>query len=74
MSVVVSIGGARYIVTFIDDYTRYTEVVMLKNRFDVLSAFKNYMLRVKTECGYGIKILRTDTTQRNIPPRNLKLY
>jgi len=31
-----SVGGAKYFVTFIDDHSRYTEVVMLRNRSDVL--------------------------------------
>lgn len=61
-----SIGGSKYFVTFIDDYSRYTEIVMLKNRSEVLSAFRKFMLRVKRECGYGIKILRTDNAKEYI--------
>jgi len=58
-----SIGGSRYFATFIDDYTRYTEVIMLKNRSEILPAFRKYMLRVKRECGHGIKVLRTDNAK-----------
>jgi len=58
-----SIGGSKYFVTFIDDYTRYTEVVMLKNRSEVLSAFKKYILRVRGESGHNIKILHTDNAK-----------
>lgn len=55
-----SIGGARYFTTFIGDSTRYTEVVMLKRRFDTLEAFKNYKQRVENETGLTIKKLRFD--------------
>lgn len=58
-----SLGGSRYFVTFIDDHTRYTEIAMLKNRSEVLPAFKKYMLRVKRESGRNIKILRTDNAK-----------
>jgi len=58
-----SLGGSKYFATFIDDYTRYTEVVMLKNRSEVLSAFKKYMLRARRESGHNIKILRTDNAK-----------
>lgn len=68
-----SIGGARYFVTFIDDYTRYTEVVMLKDRSEVLTAFKNYMLRVKRESGHDIKVLRTDNAKEYISNEFTKL-
>ena len=61
-----SLGGSKYFVTFIDDYTRYTEVVMLKNRSEVLSAFKKYMLRVKRETSHNIKVLRTDNAKEYI--------
>jgi len=57
-----SLGGSKYFVTFIDDYTRYTEVVMLKNR-SVISAFKKYMLRIRRESGHNIKILRTNNAK-----------
>jgi len=55
-----SLGGSRYFVTFIDDYSRYTEVTMLHKRSDVLKAFKNYKRRVENQTGQRIKKLRTD--------------
>lgn len=58
-----SLGGARYFATFIDDKTRYTEVVILKKRSDIINAFKNYMRRMKSETGQNIKILRTDNAK-----------
>lgn len=55
-----SLGGARYLVTFIDDKSRYIEVAMLKKRSDVLAAFKAYKKRVEKETGHQIKRIRTD--------------
>lgn len=55
-----SLGGSRYFVTFIEDYSRYTETVMLHKRSDVLKAFRNYKRRVENQTGQRIKKLRTD--------------
>lgn len=55
-----SLGGAKYFVTFIDDFSRYTETVMLKKRSEVLQAFRNYKRRVEKQTGRRIKKLRTD--------------
>jgi len=58
-----SLGGAKYFATFTDDYTRYTETVMLRQRSDVLTAFKNFKKRVEKETGCVIKRLRTDNAK-----------
>jgi len=55
-----SLGGGKYFVTFIDDFSRYTEVAILQNRSEVLQAFKDYKRRVEKETGHHIKKLRTD--------------
>jgi len=55
-----SLGGAKYFVTFTDDRTRYTETTMLRNRSDILEAFKNYKLKAEKQTGQRIKKLRTD--------------
>ena len=38
-----SIGGSRYVLTFIDDYSRYVTTYLLKKKSDVLSKFKEYV-------------------------------
>lgn len=58
-----SIGGAKYFAVFIDDYTRYQQVVMLKKRSDILNVFKIYKKRVEKETGYFIKRIRTDAKE-----------
>jgi len=55
-----SAGGARYFVTFIDDYSRYTVTVMLRNRSDVVQAFKDYKQKMENLTNKRIKKLRTD--------------
>ena len=38
-----SAGGSRYILTFIDDYSRYTTVYLLKTKDEVLNKFKQFV-------------------------------
>lgn len=58
-----SLGGAKYFVTFIDDMSRYVEVVTLKKRSEVITAFKTYKKRVEKETGCKIKKIRTDNAK-----------
>lgn len=55
-----SLGRARYFVTFIDDSTRWCEVRFIRNKSDVLQAFKEYKARVETQTGCKIKCLMSD--------------
>lgn len=38
-----SLGGSRYFVTFIDDFTRYTHVYFLKQKSEVLEKFQEFV-------------------------------
>ncbi|CAI5979031.1 unnamed protein product, partial [Closterium sp. NIES-65] len=40
-----TIGGARYLLTFIDDYSRHITVYLLRHRSEALSCFKAYVTR-----------------------------
>jgi len=53
-------GILNLIHSFIDDFSRYTEIIMLRKRSDVLQAFKNYKRRMENQTGRRIKKLRTD--------------
>lgn len=55
-----SIGGARYILTFIDDYSRKVFLYFLKAKSDTLDAFKTFKALVENQTERKIKILRTD--------------
>ncbi|KAH9681068.1 hypothetical protein KPL71_026802 [Citrus sinensis] len=56
----ISIGRAKYMVTFIDDYSRRCWVYPIKKKSNVFSVFKEYKTRVELESGKKIKYLRTD--------------
>ena len=36
-----SIGGSKYIITFLDDYSRYAEMKPIKRKNEAVSEFKN---------------------------------
>jgi hypothetical protein len=55
-----SAGGAQYVLTFLDDYTRKSDVFLLKQKSEVFEKFKIYKSRVENETGRKIKALRSD--------------
>ena len=57
---VTSLGGARYFVSFIDDYSRRCWVYPIKRKADVFETFKAFKARLELESGKKIKCLRTD--------------
>jgi len=56
-----SIGGARYFITFIDDYSRWCEVRFLKD--EVINAFKAYKNLVEKQTGEKIKFIQSDNSK-----------
>ena len=56
----ISLGGSRYFLLIIDDYSRLTWVAMLQNKSDALEAFKRCKNLAETEKGVKIKTLRSD--------------
>jgi len=59
-SQVPSKGGARYMLTFIDDFSRKTWVYILKQKSDVFQNFQQWKVMIENQTGKKIKILRTD--------------
>ena len=53
-------GGARYMLTFIDDSSRKVWVYFLKQKNDVFTTFKQWKALVEKQTGRKIKRLRTD--------------
>ena len=45
---------------FIDDYSRFTWLLLLKHKNEVLSVFKHFKSMVETQFSSKLKILRTD--------------
>jgi hypothetical protein len=55
-----SFGGAKYFVTFIDDYSRCVTVDPMKYKSEVLEKFKEWEAAVTNQAEFKIKTLRTD--------------
>ena len=58
-------GGSRYVLTFTDDYSRYTPVYFLRNKSDTITKFKDYVRLMENSSGQkirklSIKTLRSD--------------
>lgn len=52
--------GGRYFVTFIDEFTRFCSVYILKSRDEMASAFEQFKIFVEKQTGRSIKAVRTD--------------
>ena len=57
---IVSMGGASYFVTFIDDFSCKVWAYPLKRKDEVFSVFKRFVTLVETEIGKKVKCLRSD--------------
>ncbi|KAL4278554.1 hypothetical protein GQ457_03G001430 [Hibiscus cannabinus] len=55
-----SLGGNRYYITFIDDYSRKCWVYILKEKSEALAKFKEFKAMAEKQSGQYIKILRSD--------------
>ena len=55
-----SLGGHKYFVTFIDDYSRCCAVYFIKQKSEVFEKFKEFEANVTNKCGHSISTLRTD--------------
>ena len=53
-------GGYEYFVTFIDDYSRYRYVYLMRHKSDTFEKFKEYRAEVENQLGKTIKTLRSD--------------
>ena len=55
-----SIGGNKYFVTFIDDYSRCCAVYFLKSKSEILEKFKQFEMWVSNDCSQKINSLQSD--------------
>nr|KYP61936.1 Retrovirus-related Pol polyprotein from transposon TNT 1-94 [Cajanus cajan] len=53
-------NSPRYFITFIDDYSRYMYLYLLRSKDEALDAFKVFKAEVELQCGKQIKIVRSD--------------
>ena len=59
-SPVFSIGGSRYFVVFVDNYSRYSWIFHMKHRSELLQVYSNFAKMVETQFSKHIKIFRFD--------------
>jgi hypothetical protein len=55
-----TIGGYKYFVIFIDDFSRYTWVYLMHNRFELTQIYCTFAQMISTQFSKAIKIFRTD--------------
>ncbi|GLT64262.1 hypothetical protein SLA2020_367660 [Shorea laevis] len=53
-------GGSRYFVIFVDDYSRYTWLYLLQNRSELPKIYFEFQKMVHTQFSRNIKIFRSD--------------
>ncbi|CAJ2654890.1 unnamed protein product [Trifolium pratense] len=55
-----TMGGSRYFVIFIDDYSRFTWIYMMKNRHELSQIYTNFAKMIQTQFSKVIKVFRRD--------------
>jgi len=53
----------QYFVTFIDDFSRFTWLFLMKNRSELFSIFQTFFNEIKNQFGVSIRILRSDNAR-----------
>lgn len=55
-----TLAGNKYFSTFVDEFSRMAWVFLIQMKSEALEVFKRFKIKVETESGKTIKILRTD--------------
>ena len=55
-----SLGGSRYMLSFIDDFSRYSFVYFIKSKDEVFGKFREFVNLVENQTGFKVKAIRTD--------------
>ena len=55
-----SLGGKRYILVLVDDYSRYTWLDFMREKSETCELVKRICQRVQNEKGYSITQIRSD--------------
>lgn len=54
-------SGRQYLITFIDDFSRYYVVYFLREKSDALTAFQDFLSLAENQTGQTLKVLCTDS-------------
>ena len=60
-------GGKCYFITFIDDFSRYTYVYLMRNKDEAFDMFKKYKTKVENQKDKRIKVFRSDRSGKYFP-------
>lgn len=55
-----SMGGAKYLLQFIDDSSRWGQVYFLKRKSDVFQALQDFVVMMENQTGKKVKVLQSD--------------
>jgi len=55
-----SIHGHKYFLTIVDDYSRYTWVFPLKQKYEVVKILEDFVVFIQTQFETKIKVIRSD--------------
>jgi IS30 family transposase len=55
-----SLGGKKYILVIVDDYSRYTWVLLLREKFDAFEAAQQLFKKIQIELNSHIMKIRSD--------------
>ena len=71
---ITSLNGSRYVLTFIDDFLRYTWAFLIKKKSDVLKKFIELKALIENASRKKIKILRSDNGGKYISNNFLHIF
>lgn len=63
-------GGSKYLLTFVDDYSKKVFVYFLKQKSEVLDLFKEFKIMVENETEMKIKKFRSDNEGEYLSKEN----
>lgn len=69
-----SIGGARFALIFVDDYSRMTHTYFLKSKIEVFDTFEKYKQLVENQLNRRIKVFRSDNGTEFVNTRMNSLF
>jgi len=55
-----SIGGKRYVLVVVDDFSRFTWVNLLREKSDIFDLFKELCIQLQREKDNGVVRIRSD--------------
>ena len=62
-SLISTLGGSRYFVIFVDDFSRYTWIYLFKNHSKLYQIYRDFTKMIETQFSKPIKVFRSDNAQ-----------